>query len=190
MSSRQREAALPSSPSSSSSLSSILHLLLKLRVCCALLISSSTHLLHKSIQLSRCWSPISTSLMMYFLSFLSFSITTLVLATKASASDFPAKIWTSSSDGTISTLQLTYTNDSYRLTKIATSTACSDSPSWLTYSAAFQNLYCVGYGSLNTLSVGKDGSLTSQSSSKALDGGVNAIIYHANTSNFIALAHQ
>lgn len=92
--------------------------------------------------------------------------------------------------GTLSVLSLTDGN----LTIASSEKNCGIMPSWVTFDAQAQVLYCVDEfnygGTLNAFDVAADGSLTATASAKLLGNPVYSSLYGGpNNNSFQAIAH-
>ncbi|KAF9885223.1 hypothetical protein FE257_000583 [Aspergillus nanangensis] len=96
--------------------------------------------------------------------------------------------------GTVYSLSLT---DGGELSIASSLKTCGDLPSWLTLDAKSRTLYCSDEtgdattpGSLTSLSVAEDGTLTEIASTTAPGSGVNSVIYEGdNGDQYLAIAH-
>lgn len=103
----------------------------------------------------------------------------LSLAASATATN----LFVSSYNGKITTLSLTESSGSYTLTQTHTSDACGGSPSWLQIDTSRNLLFCVNEGfsavngSISSLSINTDGSLSQISTLDTPAGAVNSAYY-------------
>ena len=120
---------------------------------------------------------------------------TLLLALAATVS--ATRLYVSSYAGNITTLDLTRTNETYKLSCIETNSGCSPNASWLQLDVKHQNLFCLDEGittengTLNSFKINpKSGSLTRVNSTVIPGAPVNSAIYTgANGTQLLAVAH-
>lgn len=121
------------------------------------------------------------------------ALTTTALVASASA----AKLYVSSYAGTITTLDLHHTNNSYHLAKLESTNACQPNASWLHLDAKNHNMYCVdegfatSIGSLNSFKVDDEtGKLSFVNRTATLNAPVNSALYTSPSgSQLLAVAH-
>lgn len=107
------------------------------------------------------------------------------------------KLYVSSYNGNITTLDLTNTNGAYHLAQIQSTDQCQQNASWLTFDATRHHLYCLdegivaSNGSLNSFKVDHEsGALTKLKNQMTLAAPVNSIIYEGkNGAQLLAVAH-
>jgi len=125
--------------------------------------------------------------------FFSLLTTTALVATAASAT----KLYVSSYNGIITTLNLTHTNNTYHLAQLSSNNACQPNASWLHLDATHHNLYCVDEGmtslngTLNSFKLSpKTGALTLVKRSPTLPAPVHSSLYTSpNGTQLLAVAH-
>ena len=100
-------------------------------------------------------------------------------------------------DGSVYSLSLQRSDDTYSLSIASSLKTCGSMPSWLTFDSASRILYCSDEsgdastnGSLTTLAADEDGTLTEIATAAAPGGGVNSIFYSGDDGNqYLAIAH-
>ncbi|KAL4742827.1 Lactonase, 7-bladed beta-propeller-domain-containing protein [Aspergillus similis] len=106
------------------------------------------------------------------------------------------------STSSIYVLTLTHSNNTYSLVETSSLKTCGKYPSWITLDASTRTLYCsdeYGWrnadqavnGSLTTLNVGEDGSLSEEAVTGTAPGsGVHNVVYEGNGGEkYLAIAH-
>lgn len=109
-----------------------------------------------------------------------------------------ANLYATHYSGSVYTLSLEDGDDGYSLSVASELKTCGPMPSWITLDPESKLLYCSdetgdasSNGSLTSLSIGEDGSLTEAAKTDAAPGGgVNSIIYTGDDgSKYLAIAH-